>query len=113
MASNYWLKDETRQEIITKTLIPNKGNLQIFASYFNLMDAKGLSFQFKEKSKFEAEKLFIKNGFEYFILQHDNFNELLILPNENLEILTNKVLLKINECNNESDVIDLFISQMN
>lgn len=47
MESNYWIKDQTRQEIITKTLIPNKGNFELFASYFNLMDAKGLSFQFK------------------------------------------------------------------
>ena len=45
---NYWIQDETRQEIITKTLIPNKGNFELFASYFNLMDAKALSFQFKE-----------------------------------------------------------------
>lgn len=113
MEYNYWLKDETRQEIITKTLIPNKGNFELFATYFNLMDCKGLSFQFKENTELKAEKLFRKNGFEYCILQHDNFRELLILPNENLKILTDNVLLKINDCNNVSDVIDLVISQMN
>lgn len=113
MESNYWLKDQTRQEIITKTLIPNKGNFEFFATYFNLMDCKGLSFQFKENTELKAEKLFRKNGFEYFVLQHDNFNELLVLPNENLEVLTDKIVLKINDCNKESDVIDLFISQMN
>lgn len=111
--TNYWIKDETRQEIITKTLIPNKGNFELFASYFNLMDAKGLSFQFKENSELQAEKLFIKNGFEYFILQHENFNELLILPNKNLEILTQKIVSKINFCNQESDVVHLVLSEMN
>ena len=113
MELNYWIKDETRQEIITKTLIPNKGNFELFTSYFNLMDAKGLSFQFKENSELQAEKLFIKNGFEYFVLQHENFNELLILPNKNLESLTKKIVSKINNCNKESDVVDLVISQMN
>lgn len=110
--TNYWLKDETRQEIITKTLIPNKGNFELFATYFNLMDCKGLSFQFKENTELLAEKLFIKNGFEYFVLQHDNFNELLILPNENLEILTEKIVSKINFCNQESDVVNLVLSEM-
>ncbi len=113
MELNYWIKDETRQEIITKTLIPNEGNFELFANYFNLMDAKGLSFQFKENSELQAEKLFIKNGFEYFVLQHENFNEFLVLPNKNLDILTEKIVSKINFCIQESDVIDLIISQMN
>jgi len=112
MESNYWIKDQTRQEIITKTLIPNKGNFGLFASYFNLMDAKGLSFQFKENSELQAEKLFIKNGFEYFVLQHENYNELLILPNENLEILTENIVSKINDCTQESDVFKLVLSQI-
>ena len=113
MESNYWIKDETRQEIITKTLIPNKGNFELFTSYFNLMDAKGLSFQFKENSELQAEKLFIKNGFEYFVLQHEIFNELLILPNKNIEILTEKIVSKINDCNRESDVVNLVLDEMN
>lgn len=110
---NYWIKDETRQEIITKTIIPNKGNFELFANYFNLMDAKGLSFRFKENSSLQAEKLFVKNGFEYFVLQHEGFNELLILPNKNLEILLEKIVSKINDCNRESDVISLVLIQMN
>ena len=113
MELNYWIKDETRQEIITKTLIPNEGNFELFANYFNLMDAKGLSFQFKENSELQAEKLFIKNGFEYFVLQHENYNELLILPNENIEILTEKIVSKINDCNRESDVVNLVLDEMN
>ena len=113
MELNYWIKDETRQEIITKTLIPNEGNFELFANYFNLMDAKGLSFQFKENSELQAEKLFIKNGFEYFVLQHENFNELLILPDKNLEILTKKIVSKLNFCKQEYDVVSLVLSQMN
>lgn len=113
MELNYWIKDETRQEIITKTLIPNEGNFELFANYFNLMDAKGLSFQFKENSELQAEKLFIKNGFEYFVLQHENFNELLILPDKNLEILTKKIVSKLNFYKQESDVVSLVLSQMN
>jgi|SRR5690606_22562388 len=111
--TNYWIKDETRREIITKTLIPNKGDFELFASYFNLMDAKGLSFQFRENSQLPTERLLIKNGFEYLVLLHDNFNELLILPNENLEMLTGKIVSKINGCEKESDVIDLVLNQMN
>jgi len=111
--TNYWIKDKTRQQIITKTLIPNKGNFELFASYFNLIDARGLSFQFKEKSEIQVEKLFRKNGFEYFILQHENFNELLVLPNENLEVLTEKIVSKINICNQESDVLNLVLEEMN
>lgn len=110
--TNYWKKDQTRQEIITKTLIPNKGNFELFANYFNLMDAKGLSFQFKENSQMQIEQLFVKNGFEYFVLQHENFNELLILPNENLELLTEKIVSKINNCNRGTDAIELILSQM-
>lgn len=113
MESNYWIKDETRQEIITKTLIPSKGNFEIFANYFNLMDAKGLSSQFKENLELQPEKLFIINGFEYFVLKHDNFNELLVLPNRNLEILTEKIVSKINSCNQECDVVDLVVVEMN
>jgi|SRR5690554_45308 len=110
---NYWIKDETRQEIITKTQIPNKGNFEFFATYFNLMDAKGLSFHLNEKTNIQTDKLVRKNSFEYLVLQHENFNEFVVLPNKNIEILTEKIVSKINSCNKESDVIDLVISQMN
>jgi hypothetical protein len=109
---NYWIKDQTRQEIITKTLIPNKENFELFANYFNLMDVKGLSFQFKENPEFQTEKLFRKNGFEYIVLQHKSCNELLVLPNENLEILTDKIVSKINDCKQEFEAINLILSQM-
>lgn len=111
--TNYWIKNQTRQEIITKTLIPNKGNFELFASYFNLMDAKALSFQFKENSELQTEKLFRENGFEYIVLRHENFNELLILPNENLEVLTEKIVSKLNSCNQESEVMYLILDEMN
>lgn len=110
---NYWIKDQTRKEIITKTLIPNKGNFELFANYFNLMDAKGLSFQFKENSELQVEKLFRKNGIDYVVLQHKNFKELLILSNENLEILTDKIVSKINDCIKELDVVHLILSEIN
>lgn len=109
---NYWIKDQTRKEIITKTLIPNKGNFELFASYFNLMDAKGISFHYTENPKLQADKLFEKNGFEYFLLQHENFNELSILPNENLETLTEKIVSKINSCQEGKDVMNLILSEM-
>jgi|SRR5690554_1400333 len=109
---NYWIKDETRQEIITKALIPNNGNFELFASYYNLMDAKGLSFQFKENSKLQAEKLVRKNGFEYFVLQQENFNELMILPNQNLVNYLDNIISNINLCNNENVVLNFIISKM-
>ena len=110
---NYWIKDLTRQKIITKNLIPNNGNFEFYATYFNLIDCKGLSFHFREKLKFNSGKLYNKNGYEYCLLQHENFFEFMVLPNENLKILIQKILLKINYCDNEDDVIDLVISQMN
>ncbi len=77
------------------------------------MDAKGISFHYTENSKLQAEKLFKKNGFEYFVLQHKNFNELYILPNKNLEILIEKIVSKINHCSTESEIIDLVFDKMN
>lgn len=64
MKGNYWIKDHTRLEIITKTQIPNKVNFNLFANYYNLMDAKGLSFRISPDSDIEVEKLYRKNGFE-------------------------------------------------
>ena len=111
--TNYWIKDESRKEIITKTLIPNNGNFELFASYFNLMDSKGLSFHVIENIEIESEKLFSKNGFQYIILKHSDFKEFIVLPNENLEILAEKIISKINNCNKNSNVIDLVLSEMN
>lgn len=108
----YWLKDETRIEVITKTQIPSKANFNLFATYFNLTDKKGLSFHLNKNSEFEIDKLFAKNGFHYLTLQIGDLKEFLVLPNENIEILTEKIVSKINNCNNESEVIKLVISQM-
>lgn len=112
MIENYWTKDETRNEVITKTKIPNKGNFNLFTTYFNLMDKKGLSFYLSENSEFEMDKLFVKNGFEYFVLEHDNLKELMILPNENLTGYTNKIVSKIGNCNDETEVLNLLIAEM-
>jgi hypothetical protein len=111
--TNYWIKDETRQEIITKTLIPNKGNFKFFGTYFNLMDKKGLSFHLNKNSEFEKDKLFAKNGFHYLALQLGGLIELLILPNENLTEYTKRVVSKIDTCKTEDEVITLLVSEMN
>lgn len=110
--NNYWIKDPTRSEVITKTQIPNKSNFGLFACYFNLMDKKGLALQLDKNSEIEKEKLFVKNGFEYFVLEHDNLKELMILPNENLTGYTNKIVSKIGNCNNETEVLNLLIAEM-
>lgn len=112
MNNNYWIKDQTRNEVITKTQIPNKSNFGLFACYFNLMDKKGLALQFDKNPEIEKEKLFVKNGFEYFVLEHSNLKELMILPNENLTEYTNKVVSKIENCNTETDVLNLLIAEM-
>ncbi len=111
--TNYWIKDQTRSEIITKTQIPNKGNFSLFATYFNLIDVKGLGLQLSCNKGFEVEKLYRKGGFEYLVLEHNNQKELFILPNKNIEILTEKIVSKINDCNRESDVVNLVLDEMN
>jgi hypothetical protein len=73
--TNYWIKDQTRQEIITKTLIPNKGNFNVYANYYNLIDVKGIGFQLSS-SDLEVKKLYRKNGFEYLVLEHNDQKEL-------------------------------------
>ncbi|MCO6495974.1 MAG: hypothetical protein J5I91_09895 [Bacteroidetes bacterium] len=112
MQQNYWIKDETRQEVITKTQIPNKANFNLFATYFNLMDKKGLSFHLNKNSEFEKNKLFEKNGFQYIALQIDNLNEFLVLPNENIPEYTNRIVSKIDICNTENDVLNLLVVEM-
>lgn len=110
--TNYWIKDQARSEVITKTKIPSKANFNLFATYFNLMDKKGLAFHLNENSTFELDKLFAKNGFHYLALQLGNVKEFLILPNENLTEYTNKVVSKIENCNDETDVLNLLIAEM-
>lgn len=98
MTQNYWIKDSTRSQIITKTQIPNQNNFSLFGCYFNFMDERGLSFHLDEKTDIETDKLFTKNDFQYFVLEHDNVKELLILPNENLVGYTEKLISKIDSC---------------
>jgi hypothetical protein len=81
--TNYWIKDQTRQEIITKTLIPNKGNFNVYANYYNLIDVKGIGFQLSS-SDLEVKKLYRKNGFEYLVLEHNDQKELSLSNGENL-----------------------------
>ena len=113
MTSTYWTKDTSRQEIITKTQIPNSGNFNLFANYYNLMDKKGLSFMLNVDSDLPIEKLFRRNCFEYLVLEHNNLKELYILPNENITEYASRIITKIENCQNESDFFNLMIEEMN
>ncbi|MGI6291292.1 MAG: hypothetical protein ACOXZH_02540 [Bacteroidales bacterium] len=112
MQQNYWIKDEKRHEVITKTQIPNKANFKLFATYFHLMDKKGLSFHLNANSEFEKDKLFAKNGFHYLALQLGDLKEFLILPNENLTEYIDRVVSKIDTCKTENDVLNLLVDEM-
>jgi len=112
MPHNYREKDPTRQEIITKTPIPNKGNFNIYANYYNLLDVKGLGLQISSNSDLEVEKLYRKNGFEYLVLEHQNQKELYILPNDKIDEYTNRIVLKIGGCETEKDVCNVLIGEM-
>ena len=111
--NNYWTKDHTRKEIITKTQIPNKRNFNIYANYYNLIDQIGLSFQLNCISEVESEKLFRIKGFEYFVLDQDNQKELYILPNESIREYINRIAFKIDFCNDEAEVFRLLTEEMN
>jgi hypothetical protein len=112
MNNNFWIKDQTRQEIITKTQIPNKSNFFIYANYYNLMDAKGLGLQLSSDLDIDIEKLFRKNGFEYIVLDLSGQKELFILPNENIVEYTNRVVSKIDFCKTKKEVLDLLVEEM-
>lgn len=110
--TNFWIKDQTRQEIITKKQIPNNGNFNIYANYYNLMDAKGLGLQFSSDLDIDVEKLFRKNGFEYIVLDLSGQKELFILPNENIVEYTNRIASKVDVCKTEKEVLDLLVKEM-
>jgi hypothetical protein len=110
--NNYWIKDSTRKEIITKTQIPNIGNFDVFATYYNLMDKKGLSFPLNFENNLVADKVYRKNHFEYFVLKHNDLKELYILPNENIAEYANKIASKIDNCKTETEVLSLLIAEM-
>lgn len=113
MTSNYWIKDQTRQEIITKIQIPNNGNFNLFANYYNLIDAKGLGFHINFNTELEVEKLYEKNGFKYLVLEHNNQKELFIFPNERIEEYAERIVSKVVFCKKENDVLQLLIDEMN
>ena len=110
--TNYWTKDQTRKEIITKTQIPNKENFNLFANYYNLMDKKGLGFQLSKGSDLPNEKLFKKNDFEYIVFDLSGQKELFILPNENIVEYTNRIASKVDVCKTEKEVLDLLVEEM-
>jgi len=110
--NNYWIKDQTLKETITKTQIPNAGNFKLLACYFNLMDKKGLAFHLNKNSEVETEKLYAKNGFEYIVLENDKLKELMVLPNRNITELAERIVSKIDNCNKETEVLDLIIAEM-
>ena len=109
---NYWIKDQSRQEIITKTQIPNKGNFNIYANYYNLIDAKGLGLQISSKTDMEIEKLYMKNRFQYFVIEHNRQKDLYILPNDMMVEYVDNIAFKINDCKNEEELLELLIEEM-
>jgi hypothetical protein len=113
MQNNYWIKDTTKHEIITKTQIPNKANFNLFANYYNLLDIMGLGFQLSIGFEITIEKLFRKSDFEYIILDLNGQEEFFILPNESIVEYTKRVALKIDVCKTEKDVVNLLIEEMN
>lgn len=110
--NNYWIKDKSRKEVMTKTLIPNVRNFDLFATYYNLMDKRGLSFPLNFENDLVVEKLYRKNIFEYIILEHNGQKELYILPNEILVEFSDRVASKIDNCTSEAEVLDLLIAEM-
>jgi len=110
--NNYWTKDPTRKEVITKTKIPNAGNFDLFATYYNLMDKRGLSFPLNFENDLAINKVYTKNHFEYFVLQCDDWKELYILPNLNITELTERVASKLDNCKTENEVLNFLISEM-
>lgn len=110
--TNFWKKDQTRQEIITKTKIPNKGNFNVYANYYNVMDVKGIGLQISGSSDLEVEKLYQKNGFQYIVLEHNNQMELFILPNGRIVEYAHRITAKLDVCKTELEVLDLLVKEM-
>lgn len=112
MQNTFWIKDQTRQVIITKTQIPSKSNFNLFANYYNLIDKQGIGLQLSKNFEIPMEKLFKKKDFEYIILDLNGQRELFILPNENMFEFTNRVVSKIDFCITEKEVLNLLIAEM-
>lgn len=101
------------KKIITKTQIPNNSEFDLYANYYNLMDAKGLGFKICFDSEIKVEKLYRKNGFEYLILEDNNKKEFFILPNERIEEYADTIVSKIEFCKTDEEVLNLLIDEMN
>ena len=82
------------------------------ACCFNLLDKRGLALQLNTNSDIEIDKLFRKNGFEYVVFENDKGKELMVLPNEKITELTERVVSKIENCKTENDVLKLLITAM-
>ena len=109
---NDWKKKQARSEIISFSPIPNDGNFKLLASHYNLLNQTGLVFQFQSNIEFEKDKIFLKNNFYYFAIEHEGTNHLFIIPNEKIFQLTQKILQQISTCENETDVLNLLIELM-
>jgi hypothetical protein len=110
--NNYWIKDQSRREIITKTQIPNKGKFKIYANYYNLIDLKGLGFVYETNFKVELEQLYNNGNFQYYVIEDKKLKYLYILPNKNINQYINQIMSKIDDCKNEDEVINLLIDEM-
>jgi len=112
MKNSYKIKDQIRQEIITKTRIPSKGNFNLYGNYYNLIDKKGLGFELSNDFDIPNEKLLKKNDFEYIVLNHNGKRELFILPNENIVEYLNRIVSKVDVCKTEKEVLNLLFKEM-
>lgn len=112
MINHYWIKDQTRKAIITKTPIPNCGKFNFFANYYNLMDAKGFGFQINDDTEIEVERLHVKNGFHYIVLEINHQKEFFILHNEGIEGYVHAVLSKAAICTSEDEIVRLLLDEM-
>ena len=56
--------------------------------------------------------MYRKNCYEYLFIERDDFKEFLILPNDNLPELTERVVSKIDFCKTENEVLNLLIAEM-
>lgn len=112
MNTNYWIKKEAYKEVLTKTQMPNKGNFRLMAYHFNAMDKKGIGFYFDKSIKFKNDKMYIKNGYQYLVLEYDDFKEFLILPHNTIPELADRIISQIDTCKTEKEVIDLLIAKM-
>ena len=112
MKVDYWVNNESHKEIVTKIQIANKLGFRLLACHYNMLNQKGLAFQFDKTLEFETGKVFRKNGFEYVVLEQDDFKELWVLPNEYVIEFTDMIVSQIGNCQNEIEVLHLIVKEM-